>query len=311
MARGRRLGKVLQIALICLTIGVLIGVSSAVVNAAADGYESNETAGEAAPSSTDDLELMPQAYSISGTVTNGSGIPIVGAMVSAFKADSILPAYDDTGADGSYSISLTSSGDYLVMAQASGFVPEYYNNVYDQNLATEVTVTFSGSTGIDFTLGPAGSISGVVENEAGDPLHYAKVKAQGDDFTTYDYTGADGTYEVNGLTPGSYVVWAQASGYITEYYNNVSDSSSATPVAVAALTDTPNVDFTLGNAPNFPRWDINQDAEVDYKDLAMLGAAYATATGGPGFNPDADLNQDGVIDYKDLSILGAHYGETY
>jgi len=254
---------------------------------------------------------MPQAYSISGTVTDGSGTPIVGAMVSAFRADSILPAYDDTGADGRYSISLTWPGDYLVMAQASGFVPEYYNNVYDQNLATEVTVTFSGRTGIDFTLGPAGSISGVVENEAGDPLHYAKVKAQGDDFTTYDYTGADGTYEVNGLTPGSYVVWAQASGYITEYYNNVSDSSSATPVAVAALTDTPNVDFTLGNAPNFPRWDINQDAEVDYKDLAMLGAAYATATGGPGFNPDADLNQDGVIDYKDLSILGAHYGETY
>jgi len=86
----------------------------------------------------------------------------------------------------------------------------------------------------------------VVENEAGTPLHYAKVKAQGDDFTTYDYTGADGTYEVNGLTPGSYVVWAQASGYTTEYYNDVYDSSSATPVTVSALNDTEGIDFTLG-----------------------------------------------------------------
>ncbi len=260
MGRGRRLGKMLRMALVCLTIGVLIGVSSALVNAAADGYEPSETAGEAAPSSTDDLELMPQALSISGVVRDGSGAPIAGAMVSALSPSIPLPAYDDTGADGRYSISLTWPGDYLVMAQASGFVPEYYNNVYDQNLATEVTVTFSGRTGIDFTLGPAGSISGVVENEAGDPLHYAKVKAQGDDFTTYDYTGADGTYEVNGLTPGSYVVWAQASGYTTEYYNNVYDSSSATPVTVTALNDTSGIDFTLGTGGSMPPAVTTNDA---------------------------------------------------
>ncbi|HWR70821.1 MAG TPA: hypothetical protein VN415_07165, partial [Dehalococcoidia bacterium] len=73
MARASALGNMLRMALVFLTIGVLIGISSAWVNAAADGYEPSETAGEAAPSSTDDLELMPQAYSISGTVTDGSG----------------------------------------------------------------------------------------------------------------------------------------------------------------------------------------------------------------------------------------------
>jgi len=116
MGRGRRLGKMLRMALVCLTIGVLIGVSSALVNAAADGYEPSETAGEAAPSSTDDLELMPQALSISGVVRDGSGAPIAGAMVSALSPSIPLPAYDDTGADGRYSISLTWPGDYLVMA---------------------------------------------------------------------------------------------------------------------------------------------------------------------------------------------------
>jgi len=77
VARGSRPGKMLRMALACLTIGVLIGVSSTWVNAAADSYEPSETAGEAATSSTDDLELMPQAYSISGAVTDGSGTPIV------------------------------------------------------------------------------------------------------------------------------------------------------------------------------------------------------------------------------------------
>ena len=60
-----------------------------------------------------------------------------------------------------------------------------------------------------------------------------------------------------------------------------------------------------------PSWDIQDNGKADYIDLAMLGAAYGTATGDPGFNAAADINHDGKVNYKDLAILGAHYGQTY
>jgi len=59
-----------------------------------------------------------------------------------------------------------------------------------------------------------------------------------------------------------------------------------------------------------PRWDVNQDGKVDYKDLAMLGAHYGETIAQPPY-PAWDINQDGKVDYKDLAILGAHYGEVY
>ncbi|RKX45344.1 MAG: hypothetical protein DRP27_04375, partial [Thermotogae bacterium] len=70
-------------------------------------------------------------------------------------------------------------------------------------------------------------------------------------------------------------------------------------------------DISNANFYVYPRWDIDRDGTVDYKDLAILGAAYGCCDGDPGYNPDADIDQDGCVDYKDLAILGAHYGEEY
>jgi len=57
----------------------------------------------------------------------------------------------------------------------------------------------------------------------------------------------------------------------------------------------------------WPFGDINLDDVIDYKDLAILAAAYGKSEGEPGFNVNADLNRDGKIDYKDLAILAANY----
>jgi uncharacterized repeat protein (TIGR02543 family) len=55
--------------------------------------------------------------------------------------------------------------------------------------------------------------------------------------------------------------------------------------------------------------DINRDRIVNYRDLAILGAAYGTTRGQKEFDDRADLNKDGVIDQRDLTILGANYGK--
>ena len=98
---------------------------------------------------------------------------------------------------------------------------------------------------IDFTLGPGGSISGVVRDDSGIPIVGASVSASGNSWGSGS-TGEDGSYTIANLASGSYDVSAQADGYANEYYNNVYDWSAATPVTVTDLTDTPNIDLTLG-----------------------------------------------------------------
>lgn len=54
--------------------------------------------------------------------------------------------------------------------------------------------------------------------------------------------------------------------------------------------------------------DINQDREVDGKDLDLLRASYGCSESEPGFSSDADLNRDGWVDLRDLALFGAFYG---
>ena len=57
------------------------------------------------------------------------------------------------------------------------------------------------------------------------------------------------------------------------------------------------------------RSDLNGDNVVDYRDLAILGAAYGAARGESGYDAGADLNGDGMVDYRDLAILGSEYAD--
>jgi hypothetical protein len=55
-------------------------------------------------------------------------------------------------------------------------------------------------------------------------------------------------------------------------------------------------------------WDINEDGQVDYRDLAILGANYGSNTESP--YPRYDINQDGQVDLYDRELLVAHYKEV-
>ncbi len=57
-------------------------------------------------------------------------------------------------------------------------------------------------------------------------------------------SGSDGSYTIPGLAPGDYRVRARCNGYFSEYYDNVTDIGSATPVTVTTI-DTSGINFTL------------------------------------------------------------------
>ncbi len=194
---------------------------------------------------------LAQAGSISGTVTNAIGTPIAGAIVSASRTACCGYGYTTAAGDGTYAITGLAPGSYKVQAQAPGYAPTYYNGTYDYSAATLVAVASGATTpGINFALAPAGSITGTVTNAFGTPIAGADVSANsstccGGGSAT---TAVDGTYTVTGLTPGSYTVQAQASGYAPTYYNGTYDYSAATPVTVTSGTTTPGINFALAQA---------------------------------------------------------------
>jgi hypothetical protein len=57
--------------------------------------------------------------------------------------------------------------------------------------------------------------------------------------------------------------------------------------------------------------DMNADGTVNYLDAIILGAAWGSIKGDPGFDKRADLNYDDSINYLDSAILGANYGNDY
>ncbi len=58
-------------------------------------------------------------------------------------------------------------------------------------------------------------------------------------------TNSDGSYIINGLAPGSYIVSAYADGYQDKFYDNSYSINEAKPVVVTASDDTPNIDVKL------------------------------------------------------------------
>ncbi len=54
--------------------------------------------------------------------------------------------------------------------------------------------------------------------------------------------------------------------------------------------------------------DAWNDNRIDVHDLSILGAAYGTSAGSPGFDPRADFDEDDTIGADDLALLRANWG---
>ena len=122
---------------------------------------------------------------------------------------------------------------------AAGWSSEYYNNTTNSSTATPVAVTLGQVTsGINASLEQGGSISGHVTDSSGAGLANVSVSAQTATCCGtggFASTDANGNYTISGLPAGNYQVQFTApsgSGLVSEYYNNTTNSSTATPVAV-------------------------------------------------------------------------------
>lgn len=203
----------------------------------------------------------PRLGSISGTVHSDiDGSPIEGVRVYVAGA---CPCGTEaiTDADGRYKVTRVSAGARGVRFDGAmaGYVGEFFD---DSPTATgaEVLTLAEGQDleGIDAGLQVAGAIRGrVVSDEDGSPLAGVSVTAYSATGTQVSWGISDdqGRYMAGGLPSGDYTLHFSSGGdywwFDHEYYDDVSDAASATPVSVTAGTDVglPDVGLRIWAQP--------------------------------------------------------------
>jgi Carboxypeptidase regulatory-like domain len=200
--------------------------------------------------------LQPSG-SIAGTVTNRDGKPISGICVQAViqgsspSTENFGPGSGYTRKNGTYLVRFLPPGTYVLHFTECGrpaYGSRWYNKKATEQAATPVTVTAGGATtGIDETLAPGGSISGVVRSGSGTAVPRACVLAfdqatQSEGFSEADRTGH---YTVAGLSTGSYQVTFYSCRRSTP---PLADSARPAPVAVHAPAAVTGINGKLGVA---------------------------------------------------------------
>ncbi len=213
-----------------------------------------------------------------GRVTDeATGAPITSGQVSILNEQGKHVGFGRlTFLGGWYSSTALPSGSYRLLFRDydGGYIDEYYDNKLTLEEATPVNVTAPNDvTLLNAALAKGGTISGrVTTGDTGQPFRYGYV-------TVYDLAGhevagagieADGTYTVTeGLATGNYNVLvvpydsqseasvlalaqlqgvapgSEQPGYAPTFFGNVITPKQATPVAVTAPNNTPNIDIVM------------------------------------------------------------------
>ncbi|MBI2303319.1 MAG: carboxypeptidase regulatory-like domain-containing protein [Chloroflexi bacterium] len=246
---------------------------------------------------------------ITGVVT-GSG-PIANLHVNAHNFNtSLWTAGTNTSASGAYTLTVP-TGVYRVGACAScsglPYMDEWYDNVFNSNYATLITVTAPYATpNINFALEVGGAVAGFVyEVDSTTPISGTRVSVSvygGGGPSGYAYSDINGHYRVQGLpSRNDYEVSAFAAGYAKEYYYETWDWHSLTRVSVTAPYTTTGIDFTLEPGGTISGRTYNSDGSAP---LSGIHVSTSLADG-----PEVAMDWRGTSDEDGYyTIVGLPYG---
>ena len=200
---------------------------------------------------------LPLAGSVSGTVRGGSqAAPVAGICVEATpKTGRGAPGLAISDGHGSYQMTALAAGSYTILFTSTcitslgGFEPQWFSGQQSEAQATPVGVGAGSTHGnVSASLTADGGITGTVQ-VAGQPTAGVCAIAypvSGHHGPAVAETGPDGSYEMDGLAPGSYSVeftaGCGASSYATQWYSGAASKSAATPVTVTAGSVTQAID---------------------------------------------------------------------
>ena len=200
---------------------------------------------------------LPQAGWITGTIRNLSGVPIAGIDVDIFDdAGNRISLNAVSALDGTYQLGPVPVGAVVIRADPGaqdGFAHRYFPDSPDSSTAGLVTVTAGLETpSIDFSLPPAGWISGFVLDTSGQPVAGIDLDlfnaSTGARISGGTASAADGSYVLGPLEFNSYHLRADPEamdGFARRYFPNARSDASAGALSVNTTTGLTGIDFIL------------------------------------------------------------------
>ncbi|MBS2936167.1 carboxypeptidase regulatory-like domain-containing protein [Nocardioides sp. J2M5] len=258
--------------------------------------------------------------SISGQMLVSGGGAVAGAEVTLYAgdwgdwyADQVV----ETGADGSYQLTGIAPGTYrLGFRDPTGdHATEYWSNWATLEDADDLYVAAGAAlTGKTVVVTPAGHVTGSVSGDGGAPLADVAVTAYRHTYpwtaTSWEalgetVTAADGTYDLGGLSGGTYRIGFDdtTQTYLPEFWDDAATVAAGTDVVVREDQDTAIGDARLARGASIAgtvtgSGGVLADARV---------TAYAYDEAGGWWEPVSSTWTDESGDYR----LGGLVADTY
>lgn len=204
--------------------------------------------------------------SISGTLIPDSDVPMNPSMLNVFAqaVGQWSRTYGFIQADGAYTISNLTTGEYTVRVQTISFAPTGPQNPYANTWApgspsSEYAATIKVSdgevvTGVDISMLVGGTITGIVSAATGEPpTGTVRVTAQPYQNSEIAYSRSTlvdelGAYTIVGLGQGEYTVIAESisgGNYVSTWHPTARTLSTATQIFVGPMLQADNVDIEM------------------------------------------------------------------
>ncbi|MED4268284.1 carboxypeptidase regulatory-like domain-containing protein [Priestia megaterium] len=152
--------------------------------------------------------LQPQPGNVTGTVLSQDGTPVTGATIRLIDQFNSVITTATTNAQGQYTISSVTPGQYSLTISASNF----------QSQSRGVTITSTQTTVSNFTLiASPGTVTGTITSTTGIPIEGAVIEVldSGSNVIATTNSNAQGQYTINQLAPGTFRLRAIAQNFQT------------------------------------------------------------------------------------------------
>ena len=241
-------------------------------------------------------------FQISGTLVDAiTGQPLAHARVAiapVTQRDNFTSII--TGEDGRFQFPNLASGKYALAAQARGYLLQSFNQ-HDQYSSSIVVGPDLDSSNLLFRLPPESAISGMVTDEAGEPVREAQVMlyfsglAAGTEATRLrgrTMTDDEGTYHFGHLAPGHYLVAVSAKPWYAQYpspgFGGIQEVISVRGAGGYAGAIMSSIGANSGNAQSNPQLDVAYPVTF-YSGVTEASEATAIVLG-RGEKATADVN---------------------
>ena len=234
--------------------------------------------------------------SLHGTVTDADGAPLDGVSISLIGDEYTYSSR--TGEDGTYEVTGVPAGTYRIVAEKEG---------YDDVTLPQFTISEDYSYKWNIALNPAGSsgtggLYGTVTDADGTPLYGVSVSLHGEESGYDGRTGKDGTYNITGVSAGTYNLLAEKDGYDSVKYPGFAIAEghsyrwnvTLNPTKIApstgglhgTITDMKDAHLEdafvllIGNASSY---NASTDKSGDYNITKVPAGAYRVVVGKQGY----------------------------